>query len=102
MFFLPDTPRILYAENRFDEADATLCQLTHAPLESEKVQKSKREILAVIEAKLETAQSLRWMQFVAAGIVDRTPMKIIRKLCICFWLPMIREWTGSSLLPYYS
>ena len=102
MLFLPDTPRILYAKNRFDEADAALCQLNDAPLEYEKVQQSKREILAVIEAELEAAHSLHWMQFVTSGIIDRTPMKIIRRLCICFWLPMIREWMGSSLLAYYS
>jgi hypothetical protein len=36
------------------------------------------------------------------GIVDNTRMKIIRRLCMCFWLPMIREWMGSSLIAYYS
>jgi hypothetical protein len=24
------------------------------------------------------------------GIVDKTRMKIVRRICMCFWLPMIR------------
>jgi MFS family permease len=36
------------------------------------------------------------------GITDNSRMKIVRRLCICFWLPMIREWMGSSLIAYYS
>ena len=102
MFFLPDTPRILYAKSRIDEGDAALTQLNDLPLEHEKVQRTKREIMTIIETELEAAQSLHWTQFLTMGIVDRTPMKIIRRLCICFWLPMIREWMGSSLLAYYS
>ena len=98
MFFLPDTPRILYAKSRIDEGDAALTQLNDLPLEHEKVQRTKREIMTVIETELEAAQSLHWTQFLTMGVIDRTPMKIIRRLCICFWLPMIREWMGSSLL----
>lgn len=95
MFFLPDTPRILYAKGKTEEADAILAQLNDAPIDSEKVQTTKREIFAVIESELEAAHSLHWSQFLTSGIVDRTPIKIIRRLCICFWLPMIREWMGS-------
>ena len=102
MIFLPDTPRILYAKNRHDEADAALVQLNDTPLHSEKVQATKREIWLVIETELEAAHSLSWKQFVTFGVIDKTPLKIIRRLSICFWLPMIREWMGSSLLAYYS
>jgi hypothetical protein len=102
MLFLPDTPRILYAKNRIEEADDALCRLNDAPLDSEQVQRMRREIFAVIDAELEAAESLHWTQFLTSGIIDRTPMKIIRRLCICFWLPMIREWMGSSLMAYYS
>lgn len=58
--------------------------------------------MLAIDAELEANSSLHWKQFVTMGIVDKTPMKIIRRLCICFWLPMIREWMGSSLIAYYS
>jgi MFS family permease len=66
------------------------------------VQHTRREILAAIEAELEANSSLHWKQFLTMGIVDNTRMKIIRRLCMCFWLPMIREWMGSSLIAYYS
>ncbi|KAF2015036.1 MFS transporter [Aaosphaeria arxii CBS 175.79] len=102
MWFLPDTPRWYYARNRWDEGDAVLARLNDAPVESEKVQATRREILGAIEAELEANSSLHWKQFLTMGIVDNTRMKIVRRLCMCFWLPMIREWMGSSLIAYYS
>ena len=102
MWFLPDTPRWYYARNRFEEGDEILVQLYEEPLESERVQYTKREIMANIESELEASASLRWTDFLTMGIVDKTRMKIIRRICICFWLPMIREWMGSSLIAYYS
>ncbi|OAG06873.1 MFS transporter [Paraphaeosphaeria sporulosa] len=102
MWFLPDTPRWYYARNRWEEGDAVLARLNDTPVESEQVQNTRREILAAIEAELEANSSLHWKQFLTMGIVDNTRMKIIRRLCMCFWLPMIREWMGSSLIAYYS
>ncbi|KAH7062891.1 MFS transporter [Paraphoma chrysanthemicola] len=102
MWFLPDTPRWYYARNRWEEGDAVLAQLNDTPIDSDKVQNTRREILAAIEAELEANSSLHWKQFLTMGIVDNTRMKIIRRLCMCFWLPMIREWMGSSLIAYYS
>ncbi|KAK4569393.1 hypothetical protein LTR86_003156 [Recurvomyces mirabilis] len=102
MYFLPDTPRWYYAVNRWEEGDATLAQLNDADVSSEKVQRTRQEILASIEAELEANASLNWKPFLTMGIVDKTRLKIIRRLSMCFWLPMIREWMGSSLLAYYS
>jgi len=102
MYFLPDTPRWYYARDRLAEGDAVLAKLNDAEIESEKVQHTRREILVSIEAELEANASLHWKQFLTMGIVDNTRMKIIRRICMCFWLPMIREWMGSSLIAYYS
>jgi MFS family permease len=102
MFYMPDTPRWLYARNRWEEGDEVLARLNDSEIGSEKVQQTRREILASIEAELEANASLSWRQFLTMGIVDKTRMKIIRRLCMCFWLPMIREWMGSSLIAYYS
>ncbi|SMR43838.1 unnamed protein product [Zymoseptoria tritici ST99CH_3D1] len=60
------------------------------------------EILAAIEAELEANASLDWKPFLTMGIVDKSRMKIVRRICMCFWLPMVREWMGSSLIAYYS
>ncbi|SMY18999.1 unnamed protein product [Zymoseptoria tritici ST99CH_1A5] len=83
MLFLPDTPRWYYARNRWEEEYAG-------------------EILAAIEAELEANASLDWKPFLTMGIVDKSRMKIVRRICMCFWLPMVREWMGSSLIAYYS
>ncbi|KAK5732534.1 hypothetical protein LTR17_010473 [Elasticomyces elasticus] len=134
MYFLPDTPRWYYARKyvspcypclrRWDEGDAALAQLNDSEVHSEKVQNTRREILAAIEAELEANASLNWKQFVTMGeniktegrpgrvacanypplpgFTDHTRLKVVRRLVMCFWLPMIREWMGSSLLAYYS
>jgi hypothetical protein len=102
MIFLPDTPRWYYARNRHEEGDAVLCQLNDLPLDHPKVQGTKQAILAAIDAELEANASLNWRQFAGLGIVDKTKMRIVRRLYMCFWLPMIREWMGSSLMGYYS
>jgi hypothetical protein len=95
MYFLPDTPRWYYARNRWEEGDAVLAQLNDADVSSEQVQQTRREILLSIEAELEANSSLHWKDFLTMGIVDKTRMKIIRRLVMCFWLPMIREWVGN-------
>lgn len=58
--------------------------------------------MLAIEAEEEARTSLRWMSFLSMGVLDKTPLRIVRRLVICFWLPFIREWTGSSMLAYYS
>ena len=102
MLFLPDTPRWYYAMNREEEGDRTLAQLSDADMHADKVQHTKQEILINIEQQLEASASLNWTQFLTMGIVGKTRMKNIRRLCICFWLPMLREWQGVSLIAYCS
>lgn len=103
MLFLPDTPRWYYARGRIAEGDAVLARLHDAPsTDDPRVQQTKQEILVAIEVELEASASLHWTQFLTMGLIDRSPLKIARRLCICFWLPFIREWMGSSLMAYYS
>ncbi|KAJ9621377.1 uncharacterized protein PV06_04811 [Exophiala oligosperma] len=103
MLFLPDTPRWYYAQNRIPEGDAILARLHDVPSPDDPlVQRTRQEILLAIESELEASASLHWQQFITSGIIDHSPLKIARRLCICFWLPFIREWMGSSLMAYYS
>lgn len=94
MFFMPDTPRWYYARNRPDDGDDALSRLADVPVEHPKVQQTRREIMVAIEAEEEAKSSLRWTSFLSMGILDKTPLRIVRRLVICFWLPFIREWTG--------
>lgn len=97
-----DTQRWYYARSRWEEEDIVLARFNGTAVEHEKVQPTRREILAAIEAELEANSSLHWKQFLTMDIVDKTRMKIVRWLCVCFWLHMVREWMGSSLIAYYS
>ncbi|CAK7208036.1 hypothetical protein SEUCBS139899_010870 [Sporothrix eucalyptigena] len=102
MYLLPDTPRWYYAVNRIEEGDAALVRLVDAPLDDEKVQAIKQEILLSIQSEREANASLHWKLFLTLGVVDHSPLKIVRRLSTCFWLPFIREWMGSGLMATYS
>jgi len=101
MWFLPDTPRWYYAKGRPEQGDDALCRLTDLPLDDPKVQQTRREIFVAMEAEMEAKSSLKWTQFLTSGITDKTPLRIVRRLCFCFWLPFIREWTGSVSSAFY-
>ncbi|RFU25408.1 hypothetical protein B7463_g10928, partial [Scytalidium lignicola] len=102
MIFLPDTPRWYYAKNRIEEGDAALCRLFDRPIDDSEVQKIKQEIFALIQIELEANSSLRWQQFLTLGIIDKTPLRVVRRLSMCFWITFIREWMGINVVVYYS
>ncbi len=94
MFLMPDTPHWYYARNRIEEGDAVLCRLSDAPLEDQHVKQTRREIFAALETELEANKSLHWTQFITFEVVDKTPLRIVRRLSMCFWITFIREWMG--------
>lgn len=99
---MPDTPRWYYAKGREAEGDAVLCQLNDADMENPHVRETKKQILTAIEIEKQASQSLKLKDFLTMGFVDRTELKIIRRLVICFWIPMLGEWMGVSLLAYFA
>lgn len=101
MFFMPDTPRWYYARKRQQDGDNALCQIADLAIDDPKIQQIRQEIFMAIEAEEEAKSSLKWTQFLTMGITDKTPLRIVRRLVICFWLPFIREWTGEFLLSYF-
>lgn len=93
MWFLPDTPRWYYARKRNDEGDHVLSVLYDEPIDSKAVQDTRRHIIDALEAENAASEKLHWTMFLTGGIIDRTRMKIIRRICMCFW---IREPTTPS------
>jgi hypothetical protein len=85
-------------KNSIEEGDSVLCRLHDKPLDDPQVQETKREILAAMESELEANKSLRWTQFLTMGIVDRSPLRIARRLSMCFWITFIREWMGFVIV----
>lgn len=91
MWFLPDTPRRYYARGRPELGDDALCSLSNLPLDDPKIQRTRQEIFMAMEAEEEVEEeeaksSLNWTQFLTSGITDKTPLRIVRRHCICFWL----------------
>ncbi|ETN41003.1 uncharacterized protein HMPREF1541_02935 [Cyphellophora europaea CBS 101466] len=102
-FAIPaDTPRWYYARGRIAEGDAALSRLYDQDLDADSVQATKRSIMTAIEIETEANETIRWYQFLGMGFVDHTRLRIIRRLVMCFWLPMLGEWMGISLLAYFT
>lgn len=78
-----------------------LTRLNDTTIDDPRVAKTKSEIMIAIEAELEASSSLHWKQFITMGITDHTSLRIVRRLSICFWIPMLQEWMACSLLAYY-
>ena len=101
IWFMPDTPRWYYARGRISEGDAVLCQLNDADMDNEHVRNTKKHIMTAIEIEKEANESLRLSDFLTLGFTDHTELKIIRRLVICFWVPMLGEWMGTRAPQYF-
>ena len=72
-----------------DEGDAVLCQLFDEDITADTVQETKRHIMAAIEIEQEANASLSWKLFLTMGFIDNTKLKVVRRLVICFWIPIL-------------
>ncbi|KAG0645448.1 Sugar transporter STL1 [Hyphodiscus hymeniophilus] len=98
MIFLPDTPRWYYAQNRVAEGDSVLQRLHDLPLEDDRVQLQKREIMTSIELEEKEENKLS----VKSLLWDNTELRVGRRIRIAFLILSIQQMMGINMLVYYS
>ena len=98
MLVLPDTPRWYYAQGREASGDDVLMRLHDLPLEHEKVQEMKSEILASIKFEEEEKNKFRLLDL----IWDRSEIRAGRRIRIAFMILSIQQMMGINLAVYYS
>lgn len=93
--FLPDTPRWYYARGRMEEGDAVLARLHKLPVEHEKVQAVRKQVLDAIEEEAKTHFNI-WLLF-----WDTSENQVGRRLRTSFLILFMQQLLGINMLVYY-
>ncbi|KAK5446521.1 hypothetical protein LTS15_009860 [Exophiala xenobiotica] len=98
MWFLPDTPRWLYARGREDEGDEVVMRLHDRPREDSRVQAMRQEILASIRLEDEDEHKFNPLDL----LWDKSDLRAGRRIRISFLVLSIQQMMGINLSVYYS
>jgi len=98
MWFLPDTPRWLYARGREDEGDEVVMRLHDRPREDSRVQAMRQEILASIRLEEEDEHKFNPLDL----LWDKSDLRAGRRIRISFLVLSIQQMMGINLSVYYS
>ena len=99
VYFLPESPRLLYDKGWTEKADTILCRLKDLPFNDPKIQQERSEILAAIQ--LEHSQP---KMTVRRLLTEKSELKLLRRIVIGFSCQCIQQLTGIAVvigyLPY--
>jgi hypothetical protein len=91
MWFLPDTPRWLYARGRENEADEVVMRLHDRPREDSRVQAMRQEILASIRLEDEDEHKFNLLDL----LWDKSDLRAGRRIRISFLVLSIQQMMGK-------
>jgi hypothetical protein len=91
MLFLPDTPRWYYAQGRTAEGDSVLQRLHDLPLDDERVQVQKQEIMTSIELEEHEENKLS----IKSLFWDNTELRVGRRIRISFMILSLQQMMGE-------
>ena len=99
VYFLPESPRLLYDKGHIQEADEVLCRLQDLPIDHPSIERDRNAIFAAIE--LERSQP----KITITGLLnDKSDLKLLRRIIIGFSCQCIQQLTGIAVvigyLPY--
>jgi hypothetical protein len=92
---LPDTPRWYYDQRKGEQGDRILARLHDLPIDDEKVQSQKDEILSIIS--LEHRETSKFQ--ITTLFWDNTELRFGRRLRVVFLLQMFQQLMGEPLAP---
>lgn len=93
VYFLPESPRLLYDKGQIDEADQILCRLKDKPIDHPDIVRERTEILAAISLEHSQPQmSVRRLLF------EKSELKLLRRIVIGFSCQCIQQLTGKPIL----
>ena len=96
IFFLPESPRYLYAKGHTEDADAVMARLYDVHVGSEEVEKLRTEIFAVLEAEREYRFTVKHL------LKDDSALNVTWRLWLGVLVQFLQQMDGNNIVSYVS
>jgi sugar porter (SP) family MFS transporter len=96
IFFLPESPRYLYAKGHTEDADAVMARIYSVPVESQALVDLRLDVLSALEAEKEykfRIKDLFW---------DHSPVRSAWRLWLSALVQLWQQMDGNNLVSYYA
>lgn len=96
IFFLPESPRYLYAQNQNGDADDIMARIYSVPLDDPLVASHRQDVLVALEAEKE-------MKFKFTDIFfDKSPVNTSWRLWLGVLVQFFQQMDGNNIVSYYA
>ena len=92
IFFLPESPRYLYANGHHADADDVMARIYCAPVDGEVVGHHRRDVLTALEAEKE--HKFTWKTL----FYDKSPLNVTWRLWLGVGVQFFQQMDGKALL----
>ncbi|KAL6248459.1 hypothetical protein RBB50_004714 [Rhinocladiella similis] len=96
IFFLPESPRYLYANGAVEDADDIMARIYAVPVDSAEVTKHRTDVFAALEAEKEYNFSLKNLFY------DTSPVNTTWRLWLGVLTQLFQQMDGNNIVSYYA
>ena len=96
IFFLPESPRYLYACGAVDDADDIMARIYSVPVDSDQVAKHRADVFAALEMEKEYKFSFKNLLY------DTSPVNTTWRLWLGVLCQLMQQMDGNNIVSYVS
>jgi len=96
IFFLPESPRYLYACGAVDDADDIMARIYSVPVDSDQVAKHRADVFAALEMEKEYKFSFKNLFY------DTSPVNTTWRLWLGVLCQLMQQMDGNNIVSYYA
>ncbi|ETI21553.1 hypothetical protein G647_07900 [Cladophialophora carrionii CBS 160.54] len=96
IFFLPESPRYLYAQGHIDDADHVMARIYSVPVDSAEVAKQRSDVFTALEAEKEYNFTIKNLFY------DNSPVNTTWRLWLGVLVQFFQQMDGNNIVSYYA
>lgn len=96
IFFLPESPRYLYAQGHTEDADDIMARIYSVPVDSVEVGKHRSDVFAALEAEKEYKFGFKNLFY------DTSPVNTTWRLWLGVLVQFFQQMDGNNIVSYYA